>query len=417
MFPTSTPGSESLSSVLKIAYRNLVRHRGRSLVAFLAAGLGAASLLWAGGFMEWIFWAMRESVIQSQYGHIQITRQGYQELGRAQPFRYVMDEKAPYLSTLRSIPEVEALNPRRNLAGLISHGETTLSFIGEAVDPAADAQINKYVFLKEGQGLPEDGGRGIVVGQGLARIMGLVVGDQVALLAKTFDGGINAVEVPVVGLFFTASKAYDDSALRMPMSLADQLLRSEGVHQWQILLDETQSTPVVLAQVRSLLVDTDLQADPWYELAQQYNKTVQLFGRQLLVVKAIVLLIVLLGITNTMMRNVMERTGEIGTVMALGYRREQVLGLFLAEGVLIGALGAGGGVLLGWLIAEAVSAVGIPMPPPPGLDVSITAEILVGPGLALGTFLLVAGSTIVASLYPSWKASRMQIVDALRQWR
>jgi putative ABC transport system permease protein len=114
------------------------------------------------------------------------------------------------------------------------------------------------------------------------------------------------------------------------------------------------------------------------------------------------------------MMSVLERVGEIGTAMALGVTRGQILRQFLTEGALVGALGGAIGVGIGTVLAYAISAIGIPMPPPPGMGRGYIAEIMVTPRLALEALGLAVATTLAASVYPAWKAARLVIVDALR---
>ena len=156
---------------------------------------------------------------------------------------------------------------------------------------------------------------------------------------------------------------------------------------------------------------------PWTKLADFYNKTVTLFSRQVTVMKLIIAAIIVLSISNTMMMSVMERTGEVGTAMALGNTRRSILALFLGEGLLLGAGGALVGLLAGLGLAALISYVGIPMPPPPGATEGFTAKIRVTPGLSVQALILAVFTALAASVYPAWKASRMIIVDALRHNR
>ena len=156
---------------------------------------------------------------------------------------------------------------------------------------------------------------------------------------------------------------------------------------------------------------------PWTDLADFYFKTVRLFSRQVGVVQVITALIIMLSISNTLTMSVLERTGEIGTLLAIGSRRADILRQFVAEGCLLGLCGGTLGLTIGMILAWLISAIGIPMPPPPGMSTGITGSILVTWPLAASSFLIAVGATIVASIYPAWKASRMVIVDALRHNR
>jgi putative ABC transport system permease protein len=139
-----------------------------------------------------------------------------------------------------------------------------------------------------------------------------------------------------------------------------------------------------------------------------------LFSKQVSVVKFIIGLIIVLTISNTQTMSVLERTREIGTSLAIGQRRQAVMHMFLVEGVLIGVLGGLAGALLGYLLGELISLVGIPMPPPPGMARGYIGQILISPALAGEAIVLALLTTLLASLMPAWKASRMNIVDALR---
>jgi len=236
------------------------------------------------------------------------------------------------------------------------------------------------------------------------------------LIVTKPSGGINAVEVTVRGLFSTVTKAYDDSALRLPIETARQLLGVQGAHAWVVLLDDTRRTEAVTASLRSHLPH-EFQVVPWYDLADVYNKTVSLFSKQVEVVRVIIAAIIVLSITNTMMMGVMERTGEIGTSIALGVKRRGILGLFICEGAILGIFGGLIGLLLGFALAALISAIGIPMPPPPGMAHGFIGEILITPRLAAESFILAVVTTLAASVVPAWKASRLVIVDALRHNR
>lgn len=402
-----------------LALRSLLRQPRRTAIALFAIGFGVVSLLLAGGFMEWIFWAMRESTIQSQLGHVQVVRPGYLEQGAADPYRYFMTEDTSRRTYLEKLDHSREVVPRINFNGLISHGEATVSFIGQGVDPARETVFSRDLVILEGTALAVGDGQGLLLGEGLAANLGAKPGDTVVLLATTPSGGINAVEGVVRGLFFTSNKEFDDAALRLPLSLAQQLLKTQGVHRWLLLLDDTAYTDTAVAKIKMHFAaeGAELEVVPWYRLADFYNKTVALFGRQLSVVAGIIGLIIVLSISNTMIMSVMERTREIGTLLALGNRRRQVLGLYVSEGLWLGIIGGLAGVVIGVVLAQLISAVGIPMPPPPGMKRGYNGEIMLTWSLIAWTWLLAVASTVLASLYPAWKASRLVIVDALRHGR
>lgn len=388
------------------------------MTALFIVGVGVISMMLADGFVQWVFWAMREGVIQSQLGHIQIVRPGYLTFGSANPFAYLLPEDSQVLKAVESTRGVKLVAPRLTLTGLISHGETTISFLADGVDPIKDkeAQLSQALRIVEGRNLSGSSAQEVILGHGLARNLGVGAGAKVALLATTPGGSINGIEAKVVGLFVTPNQAYDDSALRLPISLAQSLVRVKGAHAWIVLLQHTEQTDSLLKQFRARFSGAALKLEfiPWYARADFYNKTVALFSKQINVLRLIIAFIIVLTISNILVMNVLERTGEIGTLLAIGFKRSRILQMFAAEGLMLGLIGGLLGVLAGYGLAELISAVGIPMPPPPGMEQGVTGRIQVNWTVVMNAFLIAFLTTLLAGIYPAWRASRLRIVNALR---
>ncbi|WP_374482689.1 FtsX-like permease family protein [Zoogloea sp.] len=400
-----------------LAFRNIVRQRRRSLFALATIAGGVIALMLAGGFIQWIFDSMRESTIRAQLGHVQIVRPGFYEKGLADPYSYLLPEKDPLFAKIGQTPGVRTIAPRLAFTGLASHNDSTISFSGEGVDPDREKELSTYLYIVDGEPLSADAPNGIIIGQGLAANLGVKTGDTIVLLAATTKGGLNAVECKVRGLFMTAAKAYDDAFLRAPLSVARQLSRAAGATSWLVLLDQTADTDRFIRATQAEADRKDLQFIPWHELADFYKKTVVLMSRQVGGVELLIALIIILSISNTLSMAVIERTGEIGTMMALGVRRNGVLRMFILEGLLLGTLGGLIGIVLGSLLGSLISYVGIPMPPPPGMSTGVTGRIHLHPSLIIEALSLAILTTLAASIFPAIKASRMNIVDALRHQR
>jgi putative ABC transport system permease protein len=294
-----------------------------------------------------------------------------------------------------------------------------VSFLGEGVDPEREKAVSGMLAITSGENLSSSEPHGIILGEGLAASIGAKPGQTLALLASTEAGGMNAVECRVRGLFATYTKAFDDVALRLPIATARELLRVPGSHTWVILLDRTERTEPMLKTLRALFPEKTAQLAfrPWSDMADFYKKTVRLFSRQMGVVNLIIALIIVLSISNTLTKSVLERTGEIGTLMATGSTSRRILRLFLFEGISLGLVGGLLGVGIGLAAARLISTIGIPMPPPPGSNRGYTAEILVTLPLALRAFSIALFTSVLASLQPAWRASKLKIVDALRHNR
>jgi len=404
----------SLMSDIRIATRNLRRNTKRTLVAVLTVSGGVVAFLLAGGFIDWILLNMREGTIHSQLGHIQIVRRSYFEIGIADPYHFLLPSNSQEQATVSATPGLRTLSSRLAFSGLLSLNEGTVPFIGEGIDPELERPISSRINIISGHDLTDRKERAVLLGEGLAKSIGAMAGDTVVLLATAANGSATAVEVVVAGVFSTYSKEFDDNALRLPLDIARKLMRVDGATSWVVLLDDTDKTKSAVSFLSAGLPSEQFEVVPWNKLADFYNKTAVLFSKQVEVVKLIIGLIVILTISNTQTMSVLERTTEIGTSLAIGLRNSVIMQIFLLEGVLIGVGGGVFGVALGYLLAALISAVGIPMPPPPGMAHGYTGEILVSLPLALDAIVLALTTTLLASLMPAWRASRMNIVDALR---
>jgi putative ABC transport system permease protein len=399
---------------IRLAFRNLRRNTSRTLVAVFTVASGVVAFLLAGGFIAWNLLEGREATIHSQLGHAQIVRPDFFERGIADPYAFLLPAGSLEQKAIASVAGVVSLTPRLAFSGLISHGESTVAFSGEGIDPVRERPISSRIRILAGQDLADAEQRKVLLGEGLAANLGAKPGDSVVLLTKAANGGASAVEVTVAGVFATITKSYDDYAIRLPITVAHKLMRVSGATSWVVLLDETGRTARFVEVARGLLPIDKFQLVPWRELADFFNKTEALFAKQMNIVKVIIGLIIVLTISNTLTMSVLERTTEIGTGLAIGLRSSVVMRIFVIEGLLIGIIGGLTGILVGYLLAMAISAVGIPMPPGPGMVHGFLAHIVVTRELVSESVMLALITTLLASILPAWKAGRMNIVDALR---
>lgn len=357
---------------------------------------------------------MRDSTIRSQLGHIQIVRPGYYEKGIADPYSFLLPGTSDEFSLVSTLSGVVSVAPRLAFSGLASFGENTVPFIGEGVSPEGEKPISARINIDQGRDMASDNEASVLLGEGLAKSLGANIGDAIVLLVTTAKGGANATEVRVAGIFNTTSKEFDDQFLRLPIQRARKLMKVDGATSWVMLLESYKLTSLTGEVLQAKLPAEHFQVITWNTLADFYNKTVVLFSSQIQVVKLIIGLIIVLSISNTQTMSVLERTTEIGTNLALGQRRSAVMRLFLIEGFLIGIMGGLVGALVAWIAATLISAVGLPMPPAPGMNHGFIGQILFTPKIAFDAIVLAISTTLLASILPAWKASRLNIVDALR---
>jgi putative ABC transport system permease protein len=387
----------------------------RTGAAMLAVVTGVASLMLASGFIEDLFHQLGEAVIHSQTGHVQLGKAGYFTYGSRSPDKYLMQLDAADSIAIESLPEVKEVLGRAQFSALLGNGRADLAVMAEGVEPDKEIRLGTYVTMESGRALVDSDSYGIVVGVGVARSLKLAPGDRVTLLVSASDGALNTLDFEVIGTFRTFSKDFDARYVRIALPAAQELLARPGVNTLVVSLQDTHDTDYVANGLTRMFADRGLEVKSWRELNDFYDKTVQLYRRQLGVLQLIVLVMVGLGVVNLVNMAVLERISEFGTMRALGNRDWHVFALVLIENLLLAVLGSGLGLALGALLAWIVSSIGIPMPPPPNADVGYTARIrltpsVIGVGVVVG-FL----ATMVAAVPPALRVARMRIADQLRQ--
>ena len=151
----------------------------------------------------------------------------------------------------------------------------------------------------------------------------------------------------------------------------------------------------------------------WIDLATYYKQVNTMFNGIFLFMGIIVFFMVLMSSVNTLLMSMMERTREIGTMLAMGTPRFWVVALFMVEATLLGVIGAVGGVACGNLLGVVLNASGLHLPPPPGYTEAMLFKVLHVPSLMVGSSVLVIFSLVLASIFPAIRASRLQIAEAL----
>lgn len=392
----------------------------RSSVTLFAIVFGCTAVIFSGGFFEDVYDKLRENDIHSHTGHLQIYRRGFLQTAATEPFSKMIENAPQIQSALEAVPGVVKITQEIQFSALLSNGENAIACSAwgrsEYKNKEHVDQFKSGTRIISGQGLDDTQTDGIELGKGLAESINAKVGSELILLSRTGEGSLNGRDVVVRGIFTGGSKEMDDYLLRLPLSTAQALVRTEGVQSILVTLDDTRKTEAFHQKVQELIKENgwDVETRLWSDASDFYFKTRALFGRWFLVLRFVIGIIVILSIYNTMNMVVMERTVEIGTLMALGAKRKRVIGLIMTEGLVLGVLGGLLGTIVGSFLTLVVAKIGIPMPPPPGFSWAWTVEPLLVPSILVFSFSLSIITAALSSLWPAFKASRLEIAQALR---
>lgn len=399
----------------RLALRNVLRHKSRTGMTLLAIVAGVVALILSGGFVHDIISQLGEVLIHSQSGHLQVSRAGYFERGARSPEKYLIANPEPIRKEISAMAGVDDVMGRIYFAGLLNNGRSDRPVVGEGVEASREAKLGSGMTITAGRKLKDSDEHGMMVGYNLAHALQLKPGDWTTLVMNTADGALNSLEFQVVGIFQTFSKDYDARAVRIPLAAAQGLLATHGVNTLVVSLQRTRDTEPIAAALSKRYAGAGLEVKTWLDLNDFYTKAVKMYTVQFGGLRLIILLMVLLSVVNSVNMSVYERVGEFGTMMALGNRSRRIFTLIVAENIIIGLAGAILGVVLGIILALLISAIGIPMPPPPNADLSYVARIRVVPSIIAGAFAVGLIATIVAALLPAARVRRIPVVDALRQ--
>lgn len=407
-----------ISSALKwkIAVRNVLRHRKRSLVCVMTIAAGVASLLVFEGFNDGAMWTYQERVVHSRIGHIEIKKQVNEGTLSTDVKESLIAEYEKLRATLRD-PQlgIHLSNtfPRIALSGLITNNIRTVPVIAEGIDPAVENPFFYEMEYISGSALDPGAPDGVILGKGVASALGVKIGDRVTLLAYTLAGSLNAADLVVAGTFSGGVQTFDESYIRLSLKTAQDLLQTDGITSLSVGLTDSDSIRQDLAKIRGV-ISKDLSAESFDIIDNvYYGNAMRWLSAQFFFIRMIIFMIVILGILNTVNITIHERTSEIGTLRAMGFSKEFIQWQFLREYALLGVMGAVLGLLFAYLIDKLVLFNGFPMPPSPGATKGLQVHLRIGLLAIVLNMSLAVVSSMLATYWPAKRGSRISIVEAL----
>jgi putative ABC transport system permease protein len=404
-------------SLTRLALRNVARNRRRSFLTGGVVVFGFAAVALAGGFMSQSFQGLREGTIRNGTGHLQFADPAFFAGNEDAALEHGLSRSESIAAILAKDPEVQEVLPRIDFVGLATNGSRSVPFLGTGLDPAPEARtMDTANLLTSGRWFTDASERGVVLGSGLARSLGVETGDSITLLATTPDGVLNAVDATVSGLADIPIKELDDRYLATTLGLASELLVAAGrVSKLTVVLregaDATEARPRLLASLHREGID--VAGKTWEELAVFYRQVRLLYIGIFGFMGLVLVVVVMLAAANTMMMAAAERTREIGTLRALGTRPSAITRMFVAEGLILAVAGCVGGALVALAIRAALNHAGLTLPPPPGVSHGMVLHVnLYVTAYAAGA-LGMSATLVAASWFPARRAARMSIIEAL----
>jgi ABC-type lipoprotein release transport system permease subunit len=371
---------------LRLAWRNIWRHRRRTIIIVAAMGFGLSLMMMYDGLVDGFNQAIYGNAIKVLGGNIQVHAEGYGSGAGQKPLLALPDD-ARVLEAVRDLPGVVAATRRINTGGLASSREGAFAVGITAIEPELEQAVNLAgQNVVAGRALTADDTDAVFVGKGLAEAMGVGVGDRITLTGRAAHEQMRRRTMTVVGIYDLGMPDIEKLTAYISLAEAQSLYDLPG-----------QSTEVAVFLDRiggeRDLIDTLTPTLPGYEIASFEDSYPELQyalaskGQVMDIFSVIILGIAGIGILNLLLMAVYERTREIGVLGALGLKPRQISLLFILEGTFIGLVGVAAGIVLGLAFNGMMRAV--------GLDFTAYASMTSYTAL------------ITDKVYPSWGVSRL----------
>jgi len=310
---------------------------------------------------------------------------------------------------------------------LLAQGEDMRGALVRGIDPAQEVLVTDAVALMPPDVLAElqPGRFGVVLGSELARALGVKAGDHITLVApggQVTPAGVlpRLKQLTVVGLLDSGHYEYDASLALLHLEDAQRIFRLEGPNGIRVKLKDAQQARFLADELTPLLGE-DVVVRDWTRANRTWFAAVQIEKRMMFIILTLIVAVAAFNLVSTLVMTVTDKQGDIAILRTLGASPSSIMGIFVVQGALVGVIGTLSGLALGLLVAFNIDRI------VPAIEHALGASFLprdiylishmpsdpqwadIGPVVIISLVL-----ALVATLYPSWRASRIDPAEALR---
>jgi len=392
--------------IFSIAWKNIWRNKLRSLIVIAATTIGVAAGTFSASLMFGVATQKINSSISNEVSHIQIHNPNFRE---NYEFQYTLPDAEKMMKAIAQLPEVKSVAPRTIITGMIMSAASSAGIKLNGIDPEIEKKTTtlytkiadtKGVYFGEGLHNP------IVISQKLADKLNVRLKSKLILRFQSADGSLIEGAFKICGIYRTSNGMFDEINVFIRQSDLGTLIGSAPVHELAILLLNDRQTAEVISTLKKMY--STLEVLSWKELLPEIGMLTAMLGMMNYFILGIILAALAFGIVNTMLMIVLERTRELGMLMAIGMNRSRLFRMIMLESILLSLCGGAAGMLISTFIIWLTSRTGIDLSSfsqgfeSLGFDPVMYPEIR--PAFYLGTVLMVVITGILSSLYPARKA-------------
>jgi lipoprotein-releasing system permease protein len=385
-------------------------------VSMLGIALGVAALIIVLSVMNGFQKEVTDRML-SVVAHIEIFTSDGQALS----------DVARTLREVRSNASVVGAAPFVASQALLARGEDMKGVMVRGIDPELEPQVTDLAAaLHDAQRLRLVAGeRGVVLGAELARSLGVITGDKVTLVlpgGQVTPAGVlpRFVSLNVVGTFDSGHFEYDSTLALMHIADAQRLFRLEGPTGVRLKLKDLHQAPAVAQELKGTLSGELLIRD-WTQQNRTWFAAVQVEKRMMFIILTLIVAVAAFNLVSTLVMTVTDKRADIAILRTLGASPRSIMGIFVVQGAMVGVIGTLAGLALGLVVAFNIDVI---VPAIEHLlhasflpkDIYLISRMPSDPrqGDILPIALISLALSFVATLYPSWHASRVNPAEALR---
>ncbi len=402
--------------ILAVAWRNIWRSKTRSLVILIAICLGLASGIFYMAFYKGMVDQRINTAIKTEASHIQIHHKNYLDNPDK---KFLIENTDSVLEVIHSVPGVKAVSSRSIINTMIQSPTTGSGVKVTGIIPEDEKQVtNLYSKLIEGSYFEEGKRNPIVIGKKLADKLKVKLKSKVVITFQDMDGNMTGGAFKIEGIFETANTTFDENCVFVRKTDLSRVMamNPNSSHEIAVLLENNEDLQPVNPTLQSKFPELDVKT--WREIMPEVSLVEKSFGLTMVIFIGIILLALLFGIINTMLMAVLERTKELGMLMAIGMNKFRVFMMILLETVMLSLFGGICGILLGWILNLYYGAKGIDLGTwstaykSMGFDTLVYTKLSLSISMEIAVMVIITG--ILASIYPAIKALKLKPAEAIR---
>ncbi|MGM0445679.1 MAG: ABC transporter permease [Bacillota bacterium] len=335
--------------LIKLALKNLTRHKKRTIITAFVISFGIFIFLVSDSLMIGMRDLTLDNSINLQTGHLQVMQEEYWEKKDEFPKDNLIDEDSDILTDIKNTVNTDNYTSRLLFSATINNGSEEFPINAIGIKPKDDQKVfNLEDYMLYGEMFT--GGQNVVIGKGLADLMGFDVGDYVTLLFRTEEGTFNTIDAQLTGILDAPHPEINEFHAYLPLQLAqDSLNIGNKVSKHLFKLENRDKSITAANSLNSFFDETNssLKAYNWEQLSQELLAMIQQGNIENMIMLLIIIVLATVGVINTVILSALERLEEIGMMKALGLKVREIVYIFVIESAGIGIIGSFFGVVIG----------------------------------------------------------------------